>query len=249
MLHFAYMCSQPLSHVLLERTMNHRFTALAASMLLAVVPMTALADDESPISWEVTGVSDYVFRGASQSDENPTVQAGVTYSHDSGFYVGTWASGVDFGDSKPEAEVDVFVGYNFDINESVNLDLAINRYVYPDAGDLNYNELITTTTFADTYALTIAYSNDVWASDTDGWYFAVGREWELPNDFTLAGNVGYSTFDDEVAKNYLDWSLGVSRAFGPATIGLTYHGTNSSGEYNFGDTGDDRIVLSVSFGN
>ena len=230
--------------------MNHRLTVLAASLLLAAAPLTALADDASPITWEVTGVSDYVYRGASQTDENPTAQAGVTWNHDSGFYAGGWASGVDFGTSKPDFEVDAFIGHNTDINDNVNFDVALNRYMYPDAGDSNYNELITTTTFADTYALTVAYSNDVWASDTDGWYFAVGREWELPNEFTLAGNVGYSTFEEkEVAKNYADWSLGVSRAFGPATVGLTYHGTNSNGEYNFGDTGDDRIVLSVSFGN
>lgn len=229
--------------------MNHRFTALAASLLMAALPMTALADDASPFTWEITGVSDYVFRGASQSDENPTGQAGLTYTHDSGFYVGTWASGVDFGGAKPDFEVDAFIGYNTDISDTVNFDIALNRYNYPDAGDSNYNELTTTTTFAETYALTIAYTNDVWALDADGWYFGLGREWELPQEFTLAANVGYSTFGDEVAENYADWSLGVSRAFGPATVGLSYHGTNSRGETNFGELADDRIVLSVTFGN
>lgn len=230
--------------------MTHRLTVLAASLLMAAAPMTALADDTSPFTWEAGVVSDYVFRGASQTDEDPTVQAGLTWTHDSGFYAGAWASGVDFGTDKPDAEVDVFVGYSFDINEAVNLDVALNRYNYPDAGASNYNELITTTTFADTYALTVAYTDDVWATDTDGWYFAVGREWELPQEFTLAANVGYSTFEDkDVARNYADWSLGVSRAFGPATVGLTYHGTNGNGDYNFGRTADDRVVLSVSFGN
>lgn len=231
--------------------MNHRLTALAASLLLAAAPLSAFAEDASPIEWEVAGVSDYVFRGSSQTDEKPALQGGLTWTHDSGFYAGGWASTVDFGTSKPDFEVDAFIGYNMDINDNINFDVAINRYMYPSAGDQNYNELITTTTFADTYALTVAYSNDVWGSDSDGWYFAVGREWELPNEFTLAGNVGYSTFDEEVteAKDYLDWSLGVSRAFGPATVGLTYHGTNSRGEYNFGELADDRIVLSVTFGN
>jgi uncharacterized protein (TIGR02001 family) len=228
--------------------MNHRVTALACALLLAA-PFAAQAEDESPLTWEVTGVSDYVFRGASQSDEDPALQAGLTYSHDSGFYVGSWASTVDFGTSKPDAEVDVFVGYNTDLNDSVNFDVALNRYLYPSAGAQNYNELITTTTFAETYSATVAYSNNVWNSDTDGWYFAVGGEWALPQEFSLNAGVGYSTFDEEVAENYVDWSLGVSRAFGPATIGLTYHGTNSKGEYNFGETADDRVVLSVSFGN
>lgn len=223
--------------------------AVCAALLTAPFAVFAQDEAESPITWELTGVSDYVFRGASQTEENPTGQAGVTYTHGSGLYVGTWASGVDFGTRKPDFEVDVFVGYNFDINENINFDVALNRYMYPDAGASNYNELITTTTFADTYSATVAYSNDVWNTDTDGWYVAVGGEWELPQEFSLNAGLGYSTFEKDVAEDYLDWSLGVSRAFGPATVGLTYHGTNSRGEYNFGETADDRVVLSVSFGN
>ncbi len=228
--------------------MNHRITALACAVLLAA-PLSALAADESPYSWEVAAVSDYVFRGASQTDEDPTVQAGFTYTTAPGIYANVWASGVDFGTDKPDYEVDVTIGWNTDLTEQVNFDAALTRYLYPDAGSNNYNELITTTTFADTYSATVAYSNDVWNTDTDGWYLAVGGEWELPQEFSLNAGLGYSTFEKDVAEDYLDWSLGVSRAFGPATVGLTYHGTNSRGEYNFGEAADDRVVLSVSFGN
>ena len=228
--------------------MNHRVAALACALLLSA-PFAALAEEASPIAWEVTGVSDYVFRGASQTDEKPTVQADFNYTTSAGLYAGIWASGVDFGDSKPDFEFNPYIGWNTDVSDAVNFDAMLVRYVYPDAAANNYNELITTTTLAETYALTVAYSNNVWNTDTDGWYVAVGRECELPQEFTLAGNVGYSTFKDDVAEDYADWSLGVSRAFGPATIGLTYHGTNSRGEYNFGETADDRVVLSVTFGN
>ena len=48
--------------------MNHRITALACAVLLAA-PLSALAADESPYSWEVAAVSDYVFLGSSQTDE------------------------------------------------------------------------------------------------------------------------------------------------------------------------------------
>lgn len=223
--------------------------AVCAALLTAPFAVFAQEETESPITWELTGVSDYVFRGASQTEENPTGQAGVTYTHDSGFYVGTWASGVDFGTRKPDFEVDAFVGYNFDITDTVNFDVALNRYMYLDAGAQNYNELITTTTFAETYSATVAYSNDVWNSDTDGWYFGVGGEWALPRDFALNAGVGYSTFEKDVAENYVDWTVGVSREIGVATVGLAYVGTNSRGEYNFGEGADDRVVLSVSFGN
>ncbi len=43
----------------------------------------------------VSLVSDYRFRGISQTMRRPAIQGGFDYSHSSGFYLGTWASNVD----------------------------------------------------------------------------------------------------------------------------------------------------------
>ncbi|MCW4472050.1 TorF family putative porin [Xanthomonas sp. H13-6] len=225
---------------------SKRLVAVACAVLSSA-SFAVLAQEEtsSPISWEIGAVSDYVFRGASQTDENPTGQAGITYTAPFGLYVGTWASGVDFGDGDPDFEVDYFVGYGFDIGDSVNFDVMLNRYTYPGASELNYNELITTTSFAENYSLTVAYSNDVWASDTDGWYYGIGGEWGLPNDFSLSASIGRSTFDSGVAEDYTDWGVGVSKSFGIVSVGLNYYGTDSKGDTNFGKLADDRVVLSV----
>ena len=217
-------------------------------LLMAAAPMTALADDTSPFTWEAGVVSDYVFRGASQTDEDPTVQAGLTWTHDSGFYAGAWASGVDFGTDKPDAEVDVFVGYSFDINEAVNLDVALNRYNYPDAGASNYNELITTTTFAEQYTLTVAYSDDFGGSDTDAWYVAAGTSLGLPEDFSLDLSVGRSLFEKEFSEDYTDWSIGVSRSWGLLSASLAYVGTDGNGRDIYGKLADSRVVLTLSVG-
>lgn len=225
-------------------------TALATALLLAL-PMAALAqeaEDESPISWELTAVSDYVFRGASQSDENPTGQAGITYTTPVGIYVGGWASGVDFGGNKPDFEVDYFVGYNVDFSENVNFDIMVNRYTYPGASELNYNELITSTTFVDTYSLTVVYSNDMWNSDTDGWYYGLGAEWGFGNDYTFGLNVGRSTFKAEVAEDYTDYGITFGKSWGLVSAKLGWVGTDSKGETNFGKLGDDRVVLTLSVG-
>src|SRR5262245_34851345 len=58
-------------------------------------PMAAPAPDWA-ISYNFGVTSDYVFRGFSQSAEDPTVQGGVDVTYKL-FYVGVWASGVDFG--------------------------------------------------------------------------------------------------------------------------------------------------------
>ena len=229
--------------------MKHAIRYLAAIVALSLAPVAASAQEaESPYSWNVTAVSDYVFRGVSQTDEDPTLQAGFTYTSPVGLYAGVWGSGVDFGPGDPSTELDYLIGYGVDVTDTVNFDVLLNRYTYLGASELNYNELITTTTFADQYKLTVAYSNDVWNSGTDGWYYGVGGEWALPQEFTLAANVGRSTFEQGTAKDYTDFNIGVSRQFGLFNLGLGYHGTDGSGRDNSGKLADNRVVFTVAIG-
>lgn len=222
---------------------------LAAAALALAAPAAGAQDAEAPYRWNVTAVSDYVFRGVSQTDEDPTLQAGFTYTSPVGLYAGVWGSGVDFGPGDPGSEVDYLIGYGRDVTEIVNFDVLLNRYHYPGASELDYNELITTTTFAGQYRATIAYSNDVWNSGMDGWYVGVGGEWRLPREFTLAANVGRNTFEGGLASDYTDFSLGVSRQFGLFTLGLGYYGTDGSGRDTSGRLADNRVVVSVGIGN
>ncbi|WP_305805559.1 TorF family putative porin [Stenotrophomonas sp. YIM B06876] len=231
--------------------MNHRKPLIAsACALLLSVPFAVCAQEEtaSPISWEIGAVSDYLFRGVSQTDEKPTAQAGITWTAPFGLYAGGWASGVDFGDGSPDVEVDYFVGYGFDLNGQVNLDVLLNRYSYPGASELAYNELITTATFADTWKVSVGYTNDVFHTATDGWYYSVGGEWTLPQDFSIAANVGRSTFSDRLAAeadDYTDWNVSVGKNIGIANVSLGYFGTDGSGRRSFGKLADNRVVLSL----
>ena len=71
----------------------------------AAVPGVASAQ---ALTANVSLVSDYRFRGVSQSFRRPAVQGGVDWAHDSGFYVGTWASTVD--DDAQDGMREVFRG-------------------------------------------------------------------------------------------------------------------------------------------
>ncbi len=55
---------------------------------------------------EVSAVTtDYRFRGLTQTQNDPAVQAGFTLAHDSGFlYLGLWGSNVDFGEGSPSLD-------------------------------------------------------------------------------------------------------------------------------------------------
>ncbi len=228
-------------------------TALATALLLSA-PLVAFAQEaegETPlVTWSIAATSDYVWRGSSQSDENPTGQAGLTFNIPGGVYAGAWASGVDFGGHDPKAEVDYFVGYNVDFSDSVNFDVMVNRYTYPDAAGLNFAELITKTTFAKNYSLTVAYTNDFGGSDGRGLYYAGGASFGLPNDYSIDLSLGRSTFEDKVGyEDYTDWSAGVSKSWGLVSASLGYHGTDGNGRDNFGRLADNRLVLTLTVGN
>ena len=227
--------------------------ALAAALL--ALPMTGFAQDaaeeESAFTWNAAITSDYVFRGASQTEEDPAFQIGADYSFGAGFYVGAWASNVDFGAGGPDAEVDTYIGWNTDLSEAWNLDLMLNRYNYIGqedyVGDLEYTEFLATAALNETYSFTFGYTNDVFASGEDGFYYAAAGEWDVGKGFSLGAGVGYNTFDEATGyEDYMDYSVSLGRDFGPVNASLSYFGTDSEGEFNFGENGDDRIVLTFS---
>ncbi len=229
--------------------------AVSLAVVLSALPFAVFAQEadeaSSPWSWSVDATSDYVFRGASQTDEGPALQAGLTWTSSSGFYVGAWGSNVDFGSGGPDVELDTFIGYSTDLgDEFVNLDVMLNRYNYlgGNGSDLAFNELLATLTFAGSFSVTGTYTNDVWASGEDGWYFAAAKNFSLPADFALDLSLGQNIFDSSVARDYIDWGVSVSKAWGNFSAKLGYVGTDSDGKTNFGELADDRVVLTLSYG-
>jgi len=235
---------------------THKLSFALAAALLAL-PLTAAAqdagEDDSGFSWNAAITSDYLFRGVSQTDEGPALQLGVDFSFGSGFYIGAWASNVDFGSGGPDIELDTYIGWNHDLSDDWNLDLAINRYNYLGASssfdDGDYNEFLAVLSYADTINLNFGYTNDVYGLGEKAFYYGVDGSWEIGNGFSLGAGIGLSTFDSSTGiEDYTDWSLSVSRDFGPVNASLGYYGTNSDGELNFGELAEDRFVLTFSIG-
>lgn len=231
--------------------------ALAAALL--ALPLAATAQDEaaeeeeSMFSWNAALSSDYLFRGVSQNDEKPTLQLGADLNFGSGFYVGVWASNVDFGAGGPDVELDTYIGWNTDLSERVNLDLALNRYNYigeqDGYGALDYNEFLGVVTLDETWSLTLGYTNDVYALDDDGFYYGLGGSFDVGHGWGLDITVGQSTFGSSTGiDDYMDYSIGVNRDLGPVNMAIGYYGTDSSGTDNFGDAADDRFMITFSIG-
>lgn len=86
-------------------------------------------------------VSDYRFRGISQTFKQAAIQGGFDYSHSSGLYAGTWASNVYGGSNTAgfgvnyfngSAEIDLYGGYKWSYGD-IGLDVGVLAYMYPGA--------------------------------------------------------------------------------------------------------------------
>lgn len=119
--------------------MNLRLAASAlVTTICAFAATAAYAQETAPpqpvtVSGTAALVSDYRFRGVSQSNGGMAVQAGITVSHESGAYAGFWASNLagwgTFGG--PNLELDIIAGYKMPITEGAALDVGLTWYTYP----------------------------------------------------------------------------------------------------------------------
>ena len=232
---------------------------LIASALLAG-STAAMAE----ISGNVTLATDYVFRGISQTDENPAIQGGFDWGHDSGFYLGTWASNVQFNenilvvpeDSVDEAaiEVDFYGGFANSFSSGLGYDVGAIYYAYPGAASsLNYDfyEFYggLDWTFSDTWSIygKVSYSPEFFGESGAAWYFDGGLDVSLPGNWGLFAHAGYQTIEDSDPDNYADWSLGATWGVWGVDLGLAAYGVNGKGKDFAGDDiGDTRAVLSIS---
>jgi uncharacterized protein (TIGR02001 family) len=101
---------------------------MLASAAATVALSGAAMADELKLAYNIGVTSDYVFRGVSQTQEDPAVQGGVDATYGMG-YAGVWASNVDFGSKNPSTEVDFYAGVKPTVGDT-SLDLGVIYYSY-----------------------------------------------------------------------------------------------------------------------
>ncbi len=205
----------------------------------------------------VTLISDYRFRGLTQSNEEPVVQATLNINHSSGFYVGTWVSQIDGGldGSTPAlrgyggAEVDLYAGFTKTLPSGLGFDVGLLYYYYataPSAGpntdffepyaSVNYTIGPVNAKLGAAYAWGGQKGLDFTSGSDDDIYvygeLAVG----VPKTpITLKGHLGYTSgslglVNIDSKDNYIDYSLTAEAAISGVKVGVSYVGTNISNE-------------------
>ena len=216
-------------------------------------------------SADVALVSDYIFRGITNTDHNPAIQGGITYTADVGLsymqpYVGFWGSNVDFNDGgEATIELDVMFGLSGAVGD-LKWNLGGLYYAYPGASssqNYDYWEIPLQLSYQIDKHLSIlgeyAYSPDFFAGSGNAHYLLAGARWERPiQAVTLAieAATGHQWIEDNAAfgtSDYQDWRVAVSLTYEKITFGIAYTDTDLSRSQCFGGTNqcDPRVTFSV----
>jgi len=220
-----------------------RFFFTAAG--LALMAQSALAEGPS-VSVSLTGATEYVWRGVTQSDENPAVFVAATVRQN-GFYAGVGAENVDF--LGINTEYDLCAGWEGEVASGVTLDVGLVRYGYVDVPgglDLDTVEVkAAVSTAFDKVAVGAAvhYTDDYFATEEPATYVELNASVPLTDKWNLSGAVARQILEGD-SGSYNTWNIGVGYAVAEnVTLGLRYHDTD--GDY-LGSAGDGRVVLSFS---
>lgn len=240
--------------------------ALFAGTALSAAPAFA-QDAEAPKEITVTGsaalTSDYRFRGVSQSAGDIAIQGGVTVSHASGFYVGTWGSSIDLGDTYGSTELDLFGGWTGAVSSGLTLDAGLLYYAYPNGhvGHAEFFEPYASVTGQVGPAKIKVGGNYAWKQQalpnfagnkkSDNLYLYGNVDIGVPNTpLTVSGHLGYA--DGALAPCYycnsdrtgLDWSIGASATvYGPLSVSLSYVGVTGPSVDSYTD---DTVVATLT---
>lgn len=226
-----------------------------ATAVIAVGGLMAIASQAKAA--QVTGnaalTTDYVWRGTTQTQGDPAVQAGLKVAGDSGFYASVWGSNVEFApETHASSEYDFTVGWSRSLNDDRAFDVNVLHYRYPSTTvDLNWTELNGTLTWKGNYWLSAGYSPEVFGSEETGVYTLVGAKFPINDKFRFEAAAAYYFLDDLNGDgsddSYAHGMVSAVWAFkAPLEARLTAHATDSNAEDFFGeDFAGSRIEAAV----
>ena len=231
-------------------------------MLAALIGSTfaslAMAEDAppaSPWSFNVGLVSDYIFRGVSQTHGAPALQAGVTYTNPNGFYANLWGSNITWVKDalgSGSLEIDASLGFKNAFGDSKwGYDVGYYTYNYPGHGSTNppasflanpntqelygaltydlgnNNSLMAKYSYA-TSSYFIGWYNPVTLQDSRGsGYLEFDGTFDLGNGWGLTAHAGHQTVANWGHANYSDVNVGFTKDVGFGVIGLLVSTTDA----------------------
>jgi uncharacterized protein (TIGR02001 family) len=240
----------------------------AAAAVPGLVHAQAAAQSPHSVSGNMAVVSDYRFRGISQTYLQPAIQGGIDYSHSSGLYLGNWnssVSGLSYNNGGG-IEMDFYGGFKKAFGD-VTFDVGVLQYYYPKAQYTSGDKYDTTEIYLGAAWKWLSAKYSVTTSDWFGvngttyaaqgsgdskgsGYLDISASYEIAPKLTLLGHFGMQTVKNFGALDYNDYKLGVTYDLNGWILGASYVDTDADGSLYFvgsdmKETGKGTVVLSV----
>jgi uncharacterized protein (TIGR02001 family) len=218
-------------------------STLAASG--ALMAQTKAPEPDYTLSYNIGVVTDYRYRGLSQSGRKPALQFGADFAHKSGFYLGTWGSTIRWiKDTAPglkgPVELDIYGGYKGKINDDFSYDVGGLYYWYIDNNYKNVSgenantfELYGAVSYGPatlkySHALTPLFGT---ANSENSGYLDLSATFETGwNGVSITPHIGYQRIRN--TGHYLDYSVTAAKDWDGLVLSLAVVGSNF--EHRFG---------------
>lgn len=204
------------------------------ALVTGLLALSGVSQAQFSSTW--TAVSDYDFRGFSQSAKDPALQASADYAFgESGFAVGAWASNVDFGqiedgedirDIDADIELDLYAGYVGTINDTFSWNAGAVFYSYPSSDDVrDYTEVYAGFSAAN-FGFKQWYTNKLYGGEDSAMYTEVNYTQPIGEKFSLAFHAGYAWGDAWEDIETVDYAVQANYSAGNFTIFGKFTGTD-----------------------
>jgi uncharacterized protein (TIGR02001 family) len=206
-------------------------------------------------------VTDYRYRGISQTRGEPALQGGADYSNGP-FYVGAWASNIkwikDFG-GDADVEIDLYGGFKGEITKELTYDVGVLTYQYPSnklSPNANTTEIYGALTYGPatlkySHALTDTFGNP---DSKNSFYLDLSAGFDVGSGVTLTPHIGYQKIKGPYSGpgSYTDYALTVSKDFSGVVVSGSVIGTDADSTFysspaNGKELGKTTLVVGVKY--
>jgi uncharacterized protein (TIGR02001 family) len=205
------------------------------ALVIGLLGLSSVSQAQFSSTW--TAVSDYDFRGASQSAKDPALQGSADYAFgESGFAIGAWASNVEFDGYDGDIELDLYANYTGSINDTFAWTAGLVRYMYPGSDNTATDSAIGeyfegyVGFNAGNFNFKQWYSNDFYEADESAQYTEVNYTQPIGENFSLAFHAGYSWGDywDALGEEVVDYAVQANYTVNHFTLFAKFTGTDAS---------------------
>ena len=215
--------------------------------MILMLPVAAASE----FSGLATLTSDYIYRGLEMSAGDPALQLGLDYEHDTGFFVGVWASTIDIQSAmgSRDTELDYYAGFHYAAESPVTATVTLLRYSYPGQTGVHsydYNEVLVGASWRERYSIELGYTSDLYGLDRTARHWELRSAWPVASAWVISATLGGNDMSDAGVSRYLHWDVGASARFSRLTFDLRWYDNELPDGFAALLSANSQLVLSIS---